>query len=262
MNMRNNIGRYMLPLITSAAYIFLYVPIVVLVVFSFNDSLFANEWHGFTLDWYCKLLDNPGLLLALKNSLIVSVSSVFLSLTLSLLCVYYTPRAVLKKILYMFYANIIVPEIVLAVGLISFFIICKVPLGLPTLIATHTVIGLGYAVPIIHTQFNELGNKFFEAARDLGATHTQVLFTVMLPLLIPALFAAGLLVFIVSLDDFIISFFCAGARTQTLPLYIFAVIRSGATPEINALSTLLLCVSSLLVLLFSLLQVKKMDVLS
>jgi len=135
-----------------------------------------------------------------------------------------------------------------------------VPLGTTTLIVGHTLLGLGYVIPILHARFVELDISLIEASYDLGATQKQTFFSIVLPLLRPALIASGLLVFIISLDDFIISFFCAGASIQTLPLYIFALIRTGASPMVNALSTILLIVSSLLVFLFSFLQIKKIRI--
>jgi len=161
----------------------------------------------------------------------------------------------------MFYASLATPEIVLAVGLLSFFSIFSIPLSLTTLIAGHTLIGLGYVIPILQTRFEELDKRYMEAALDLGATQGQAFWRIMIPLMWPAITAAALLVFILSLDDFLISFFCSGGSTQTLPIYIFVMIRSGATPVVNALSTLLLVVSSLLVLLFSSLKIKKTDLL-
>ena len=127
-----------------------------------------------------------------------------------------------------------------------------------TIIAGHTLLGLGYVIPILYDRFIELDESLIEASYDLGATKRQTFFSVVLPLLAPAMIASGLLVFIISLDDFVISFFCAGASVQTLPLYIFSVIRTGASPMINALSTIMLIVSSFLVLLLSFVQVKKM----
>ena len=158
----------------------------------------------------------------------------------------------------LFYANLAVPEIVMAVGLLSFFYFFSVPFGLTTLIAGHTLIGLGYVVPMLHARVSDLDYRLTEASLDLGATQIQTFFNVTLPLLLPAMVGAGLLVFVISFDDFLIAFFCAGATEQTLPLYIFSLIRAGSAPVINALSTLLLVVSSLLVLLFSSLRVKRM----
>lgn len=258
---KNKLLTYLLTALSIFAYLFLYVPIVILVLFSFNSSDLPFAWEGFSLKWYYALWQSSDIWLALKNSLIVATSSVVLSLMIGLLFVYYGVRNFLGRFFVMFYASLAVPEIVLAVGLLTLFSFFSVPLGLTTLIAGHTLIGLGYVVPILHSQYEELDKRYMEAALDLGASEGQTLRRVMVPLLLPSLMAAGLLVFVLSLDDFIISFFCTGGSTQTLPIYIFVMIRSGATPMINALSTILLVVSSLLVLLFSSLKIKKTDLL-
>lgn len=242
-------------------YLFLYIPIIVLVLFSFNDNEFTYQWSSFSLRWYRELFASTEIWDALKNSLIVATSSVFLSITMGVLLVFYSGNSFFKKSFLLFYGNLAVPEIVLAVGMLSFFAFFSIPLGLTTLIAGHTLIGLGYVVPIVHSRFIELDDRYTEASLDLGATQGQTLMKVVLPLLSPALFAAGLLVFIISLDDFVISFFCAGSSAQTLPIYIFSMIRAGASPVVSALSTVLLGMSSILVLIFSSLQIKKMDIL-
>jgi len=250
-------GAFALPFLTILVYLFLYLPIAVLVFFSFNDSYVPYNWNGFSLRWYYELFESADVLNALKNSLIVAGSTVILTLTMGSLLVFYGSRTFLSRLLILFYANLAAPEIVLAVGLLSFFSFFSVPLGMSTLICAHTLIGLGYVVPILHARFSEIDYKYTEASLDLGATQMQTFLKIILPLLSPALVSSALLVFVISLDDFIMSFFTAGATTQTLPLYIFSVIRSGASPMINALSTLLLGVSSLLVLLFSLITVKR-----
>lgn len=252
---------YLLPILAVCAYLFLYIPIVILVLFSFNSSDVPFVWEGFSLKWYHALWASADIWHALINSLIVAFSSVFLSLTLGLFFVFYSSRTILARFFVMFYASLATPEIVIAVGLLSLFSFFSIPLGLTTLIAGHTLIGLGYVVPILHSRYQELDKRYMEAALDLGATESQTLKLVMIPLLLPALMAAALLVFVLSLDDFIISFFCSGGSTQTLPIYIFVAIRSGATPMVNALSTILLVVSSLLVLIFSSLKIKKTDLL-
>lgn len=248
---------YMLPIAVTCFYLFLYIPIAVLVIFSFNNNAFSQTWLGFTTHWYHDLFASSEVWDSLKNSLIIAFSSVILSLTLGSVLIFFGTRASVKRLLLLFYVNLAIPEIVLAVGLLALFSFFMVPLGAITLIVGHTLLGLGYVVPIVYARFAELDVSLIEASYDLGATKRQTFFSIVLPLLAPALLAAGLLVFIISLDDFIISFFCAGASVQTLPLYIFAVIRTGASPTINALSTLMLLVSSLLVLLFSLLHIQK-----
>ncbi|BDC34863.1 putrescine/spermidine ABC transporter permease [Candidatus Dependentiae bacterium Noda2021] len=249
------------PVVCVSIYLFMYVPIIILVLFSFNYSATPFEWQGFSLRWYHELWHSDAIWAALKNSLIVAMSTVVTSLTLGTLFVLYSSKSYVSNLVVFFYASLAMPEIVLAVGLLNLFVILGVPLGLTTLIAGHTLIGLGYVVPIIKSRFDEFDKRYMEASMDLGATQGQTFRKVYIPLLGPALAAASLLVFIVSLDDFIISFFCSGAATQTLPIYIFALIRSGATPVINALSTVLLVISSTLVLIFSSLKIKKMDLL-
>jgi spermidine/putrescine transport system permease protein len=249
--------RLRLPLFILSIYIFLYIPIVVLVAFSFNNAPFPAPWQSFSLMWYYALFRSPEIWRALYNSLTVALVATVLSLGMSIALIYYQLMSrQLSWILSLFYGNIIVPEIVLAVGLLSLLSFLFVPLGLITLIIAHTVLGLGYAVPIIYTRFLELDKRIVDSALDLGATREQAFMTVTLPLLRPALIAAGLLVFILSFDDFILSFFCAGSEAQTLPLYIYSMIRSGISPVVNALSTFLLLLSSILVLIFCSLTTK------
>ncbi|MFI5333062.1 MAG: ABC transporter permease [Candidatus Babeliales bacterium] len=253
---------YTLTACVAAAYIFLYMPIIILILFSFNNSLFPYAWKGFTLRWYAALWESTEVWDALRNSVIVAFSAVFLSVTFGVLVVYYSSRSFLARLLIIFYGTLAVPEIVIAAGLLSVFVGMFVPLGLTTLIVAHTLLGIGYVIPLVHTRFAELNYALTEASLDLGATRTQTFFTIILPLLSQVIIAASLLVFVISLDDFLLAFFCAGATTQTLPMYIFSMIRSGATPLVNALSTVLLLISSLLVLIFSSLNVKKADMLS
>lgn len=251
------VTRWFLPSFVACVYLFLYIPIIVLVVFSFNSAPFPAPWHSFSLKWYSELFSSPHIWYALKTSLIVSCSATFLSLAMAVGLIYYNfMGGPVHRALYLFYGNIIIPDLVIAVGLLSLFAYLAVPLGIPTLIVAHTILGLGFAVPLIYTQFNELDKRIIEASLDLGATRTQTFLKIALPLLRPSLIAAGLLIFILSFDDFILAFFTAGSETQTLSLYIFSAIRAGASPVINALSTLLLVFSSLLVIIFTYLNVQ------
>jgi len=255
--MSSRMSQYMLPFFVALMYFFLYIPIVVLVFFSFNKSISLFRWSGFSWRWYSEAWNDSTMWIALRNSLVVSFSAVVLSLIMGLLLVHYG-RSFLEKTFFIFYGALIVPEIVLAVGLLSLFSFLSVPLGFTTLIAGHTILGLSYTVPIIYARFNELEYQLTEASLDLGATVWQTFYKVTLPLLTPAMIASGLLVFIVSLDDFIIAFFSASPSTQTLPLYIFNVIRSGASQSVSALSVILLLAGSFLILLLSSLKLKKL----
>ncbi len=156
-------------------------------------------------------------------------------------------NGVLGRLTYFFSGNIFIPEVILAIGLLSFFSQAAIPLGFPSLIAGHTVLGMGFAIPIIYNGFLSLDVRLLEASRDLGATKCQTFRKIVLPLLLPSLLTAGLLVFILSFDDFIVSYFCSGSESQTLPLYIYSMIRQGISPIINALSVLLILLSGILV---------------
>lgn len=247
---RKMLSRFALPAFVASMYAFMYIPIAVLVIFSFNSVAFPYHWVSFSWRWYQELLQSAEIWLAFEHSLIVAFSAVFLSLTMGLLIVFYSMHSKIKEVLSLFYINLMIPEIVLAVGLLSFFMLFSVPLGLTTLIAGHTLLGLGYVVPLLYAGFQQLDVKVIEASLDLGASLHQTFYKIILPLLLPSIVVSGLLVFILSFDDFVISFFCSGATAQTLPIYIYAMIRSGVHPTINALSTIMLFVSSLFVLLF------------
>jgi len=238
----------------AVTYLFLYIPIFVLVVFSFNNAKFPYRWVGFTFKWYEELFVSSEIWAATQNSFFVGILAVFFSLFFSLLFVIWVSRSKKRKLFALFYPNLIVPEVVVSVGLLSLFVFLHVPLGLMSLVVTHTLLGMGYAIPIIQARYDALDYRIVEASLDLGATFSQTIVKIIIPALKPALISAALLVFIISLDDFILAFFCAGTSAQTLSLYIFAMIRTGVSPVVNALATLMLVVSSLLVFVFCSLQ--------
>lgn len=245
-----------MPSFVCSIYLFLYLPIFILILFSFNDARFVYQWSGFTLDWYYELFRSSEVWIALKNSLIIAFCSSVLSLAMGVLLVW----GLFKRsnlLLPFFYITVMIPDVVVAVGLLSFFTLLYVPLGMTTLIVGHTLLGLGFVVPILYTCFNDLDCYLIEASLDLGASMWQTFRRVILPILKPSLMAAGLLVFIISLDDFLIAFFCAASDSQTLSLYIFSMVRLGLSPLINALSVFLLLISCTFVLLFSSLRDKK-----
>jgi len=247
-----------MPVTVACVYLFLYIPIMVLAVFSFNSNPLGYQWQGFTTQWYFELLASSEVWDALKNSLVVAGASAFISISMATALVISMSRKMLSRTFYIFYANLAVPEIVLAVALLGIFYFFSIQLGITTLIAVHSLLGLGYAVPLIYTRFEAIDRRFFEASLDLGATRSQTVRYVVFPLLMPALLASALLVFIISFDDFILSFFCAGGSTQTLPMYIFSMLRADVAPVISALSVILLVSSSTIILLFSSLQMRKL----
>jgi len=234
-------------------YVFLYAPITVLILYSFNQGGFPDIWRGFSLHWYDDLFESVAIWRAFKHSIIVALTSSFLSVGMGLLWVH-GARKYKREITAIFYSNAMVFDIVLAVGLLALFSALAVPFGLTTIIAGHTLLGLGFTIPVIKSRYDELDESLIEASLDLGASTQYTFLNVVIPFLYPAMFSAFLLAMIVSFDDFLIVFFCSGASIQTLSLYIFSMIRSGISPIVNALSTLLLFGSLCMILIMLMFQ--------
>jgi spermidine/putrescine transport system permease protein len=248
-------SRLMNPLVVALVYLFLYLPIFVLVIFSFNDGDFAGGWQGFSLRWYSAMFDSPEVLGALQASVIVAVSSTFLSLLFGFSAVLASRWLRSMRLMAVFYANVLVPDIVLGIGLLCLFAMLGIPLGYKSLIVGHTVLGLGFVIPILSSRFQQIDPILTEASMDLGATQWQTVRHVVIPLLAPGIIASSLLVFTISLDDFVISFFCSGTHVETLSVYVFNQIKNMIDPRINALSTCMLTISSLSVVALAYLNV-------
>lgn len=228
---------------------FLYVPIIVLVVFSFNDSKLNAVWTGFSLKWYKSLAHNAGILEAMKNSLLIAVASTIISVMIGTLAAVGMYRYNFKgKSLVdgMLYIPLVIPEIVMGIALLAFFSMAKSSLGMNfsmgigTLILAHVTFSVSYVVAVVRARLDGFDKSVEEAAMDLGATPMQTFFEVTLPIIAPGVIAGGLLAFTLSLDDMIISFFVAGPNSMTLPLKVFSMVKFGVTPEINALSTIIM----------------------
>ncbi|MEM8727188.1 MAG: ABC transporter permease [Chlamydiota bacterium] len=233
------------------SYVFLYLPISILIIFSFNTKSFPSPWERFTLRWYRELFNSSDLWGSLANSLIVACISTSLSLAMGVFLIFFRAQGGrVQKAFPLFYGNLMIPETMLAISLLSYFTLFKIKLGMPTLIVAHTVLGLGFVIPILYTRYLQLDRRLTEASEVLGASPFQTFIKITLPLLRPTLLATGLLIFILSFDDFILSYFCAGTSMQTLSLYLLSMLRSGVSPIVNALSTVLLLLSTLLVMLF------------
>lgn len=237
--------RTILPCFVGLVYLFLYLPIFILILFSFNEGDFAAGWVGFSLRWYEIMFENQEILSALSASLIVATSSVILSLLLGTSAVIAARWLGAHRLLSFFYLSILVPDILLGIGLLCLFSTFAFPLGYKSLIIGHTVVGLGFVVPIVSTRFAQIDPVLTEASLDLGATRWQTVRYVIFPLLMPGLMASALLVFTLSLDDFVISFFCSGVHITTLSVYVYQQVRDMVDPTINAISTCMLVVSSL-----------------
>jgi spermidine/putrescine transport system permease protein len=239
-------------------YLFLYLPLSVLLIYSFNIEGFPSPWKEFTFKWYHELFNNSFVWTAFGNSLIVASFATLICLALGLFLIFYAHQGgKMGSILTFFYGNLVIPETVLAVSLLGFFTLFSIPLGLMTLIFAHSVMGLGIGVPILYASFLELDPKLNEASYVLGASPLQTFFRVTLPLMLPSIITTALLIFIISFDDFALSYFCAGSTAQTLSLYILSMLRSGISPIVNSLSAILLLLSSILVFTFFSLKSRK-----
>ncbi len=257
------ISRYLskitLPIFVSLIFLFLYLPIVILITSSFQESAAISSFNlkKISLKWYIQLFNSPEIFRSFYISVIVSISATVLGLFMSLSLVYYnliTNRG--KRTPYLFYINIIIPEIVLAVSLLIFLSYLNIKLSIFTLIIAHTVLVLGYILPIIYSRYISIDKNILEASLDLGATLTKTFFKIIIPYLMPAILASSLLAFILSFDDFILSFFLSSGEDQTLSLFIYSLIKSGTSPVISALSTIMIIISSFLVMLFCFLNTK------
>lgn len=240
-------------------YIFLYAPIVILIVFSFNSSRFVSAWEGFSLRWYGELFRDAAMMAALKNSLIVAVASTLISTVIGTMAALVMERYQFGGKLAMdalLYLPIIIPEIAMAVMLLLFFVLARVTLSLGTVIIAHVAFNISYVTVVVRARLVGLDRRLEEAAQDLGANELQTFRHVTLPLLMPGILGGALLAFTLSLDDFVVTFFTAGVGATTLPLRIYSMVKLGLTPEINAISTILVLASMTLLFLSVFLQRK------
>jgi spermidine/putrescine transport system permease protein len=243
-------------------YILMYLPILVLGFYSFNQSPYSAKWEGFTWEWYNRLFNDERILSALKNSLIVGFCAVGVSAVLgTLMAVGLARYQFLGKSLYrgIAYLPLIIPDIAIAVATLVFLAAFIIPLlgitlSIWTIIAAHIVFCLSYIGLVVSSRLKNLDPYLEEAALDLGATPVQAFVKVLLPELMPAIIAGCLLAFILSLDDFLIATFTGGSGSNTLPMEIFSRIRTGVKPDINALSVILILASGIIAIVAELIR--------
>lgn len=231
---------------TSLVLAFLYLPIAVLVVYSFNSSRLNIVWEGFTLKWYGALWANGPLLAALQNSLIIAAVTTAVSIVIGTAGAWLMYRyrfAGHRMIHALISAPIIMPEIIIGISLLSFFSAISMPLGFTTVIIAHVTFCFPFVLVAVQARLQGLDPALEEAALDLGASPFQAFWHVILPSLRPAVVAGGLMAFTLSLDELIVTFFTASARSATLPLKIYGMAKIGLNPMLNALSTLLVLVT-------------------
>lgn len=244
--MKGRWGRRLLAAQAAAVYAFLYGPVAILVIFSFNAGRQTAFWSGFTLDWYRRLADDGPLFLAVRNSLLVAAAVTAAAVLLG------TPAALAlarpavtggrggRATQALLYLPVVIPEVVLGAALLTFFGAVKLRLSLTTVAIAHVVFSVSYVTIVVRARLAGLDPTLEEAARDLGAGPFDTFRRVTLPLAAPGILAAALLVFTLSLDDYVVTSFVAGVGATTLPLHIYSMLKVGVTPEVNAISTLLL----------------------
>jgi spermidine/putrescine transport system permease protein len=233
------------------AYFFLYAPLAIVVVYSFNDSNMNAQWVGFTLDWYRKLFGNEEMLSAAWNSMLIALVASAVATVLGTMAGYALYRYPLRLLPVMVVAPIAIPEILMGVSLLLFFVMINLTLGMLSIMLAHIAFCIGFVAIVVRTRLAGLDESLTEAARDLGATPWQAFRLVTLPLIMPGIVAGALMAFTLSIDDFVITFFTAGPESKTLPLVIYTMVKITVTPEVNAVSTLLMGLTLALILLAS-----------
>jgi spermidine/putrescine transport system permease protein len=222
---------------------FLYAPIAVLVLYSFNDSRFSAHWQGFTLGWYARLLESAETASALRNTLVVSITATIVATLLGTLLAVglhfyrFRGRRLVEGLLLL---PVIAPDIVIGVSLLALYVTVHLPLGRVSIILAHIAFQVSFVALVVRARLSDFPGSLLEAARDLGAGEIGALRHVVLPVILPGIIAGGLIALALSIDDFVITYFTAGAGSSTLPIRIYSMVKRGITPDINALSTLML----------------------
>lgn len=259
--MRNN--RFMDNLCLSLVFIFLFLPIFILIVFSFNTSRLNIVFEGFTLKWYGELFHNPMLLEALFNTLLVAFVSTSISTVIGTISAYglkkynFRGKKIINELLYI---PVVIPEIVLGISLLCIYSFLKLELGMFSLILSHIAFSIPFVIINVNSSIDSMNPNIEEAASDLGASKLKTFFYVVIPSLMPGILSGAQLAFTLSLDDVVISYFTAGPDSNTLPLQIFSMIKSGVTPDVNALITILLgmiFIGLFMSMLFNLKRIKR-----
>jgi spermidine/putrescine transport system permease protein len=235
----------------AAIFVFLYAPIAVVIVYSFNSARHGGPWQGFTTGWYGKLFDSREKIDAAKNTLILGLASTGIATVLGTLLGYGLSRYRFpgKKLFSrLMYIPVVIPDIVMAIAMLMFFSLIRdqmglFELGMTTMIVAHVTFQIPFVAIVIRSRMIGIDPGIEEAARDLGATASQTFRHVTLPMILPAVVAGAMLAFTLSLDDFVVSFFTTGPGAGTLPILIYSSVKRGITPDINALSTLIVLVS-------------------
>jgi spermidine/putrescine transport system permease protein len=226
---------------TFLVYLFIYIPIIILVVFSFNNQKLNISWHGFTWHWYSVLFNDNQVQLATRNTLIIAVISTVVATIIGTLAAlamqrYRFPGYDASEAL--MYIPIVIPEVVMGISLLVFFVLLNFKLGLLTITLSHIAFNIPFVALVVRARLHGYDDSIDEAAMDLGADELTTFRRVTLPTIMPGILSGAMLALTLSLDDYVITYFTAGPGSTTLPLRVFSMVRFMVTPEVNALSTL------------------------
>lgn len=236
-------------------FIFLYAPIITLIIFSFNDSKSRAKWSGFTLKWYQTMLNDPVIKSSLYYTIIIALLSAVIATIIGTLAAIgiYSMKAKFKKVIMnLTYLPVLNPDIVTGIALMLFFIAIGLRLGFGSMLLAHITFNIPYVILCIMPKLKQMNNSLYEAAIDLGATPFQALYKVILPEIMPGVITGMLLAFTLSLDDFVISYFTTGNGVSNLSIAIYTMTRRGVKPEINALSTIMFLTVLILLIIVNL----------
>ena len=241
----------------TAVYLFLHAPLVALVVFSFNDSKFSATWTGFTLEWYRRLLERDDILDGLRRSLTVGAIATVVATTFGTLLALALARhrmrgrQVVESLLYL---PLVTPEIIVGISLLSLFVLAGIPLGLTSIVIAHIAFCISFVAVVVGARLKGMDEHLEEAAMMLGADEWAAFWKVTVPQLLPGIVAGALLAFTMSFDDYVITSFVSGSGSSTLPVVVYGMVRRNVEPSINAISTIIVVVTSLLIYLADRLQ--------
>jgi len=236
-------------LILFIVIVFLYLPILVLMVTSFSESRFGDPTGSFSLKWYARLFQDREIWAAVKNTLIVGSVATLVSTVLGTLSAYalYRYKSYWQTVHYgLIYSPLVIPDVLMGMSLLLLFISFSVPLNLGTIIIANTTFCISYVAMVVLARLENFDYAVIEAAEDLGANWTTTVLKIVIPMLAPGILSGALLAFTISIDDYIVTSFVAGPGTSTLPIHVYGMIKYGATPVINALSTIILAVTFIL----------------
>lgn len=240
-------------------YLFLYIPLAILIVYSFNDTTYSMLWRGFTLKWYQQLLQDSGLWVAAGHSLLLGMLASVIATTIGTIAAVslYRYRFLGRQLLQgLIFILILIPEIVLGISFLMLYTLANITLGFWSLLLSHITFCIPYVVVTVYSRITGLDKNMFDAAKDLGASEFIIFWRIVLPLLWPAVLASWLLTLTLSFDDVVVSYFVSGPGFEILPLEIYSMARLGVKPELNALCSILFIVT-LFVVAFSQIMLRK-----